>query len=134
MNDALYQDEILARAKDTTREGRIGAPSKTVTLDNPLCGDRVTLDFTLDGETIARIRHFVRGCALCRASAATLAAELEGKTVSTVASAADALAGVLSGAAPATEPWRAFVPVARHKSRHDCVRLPVDAAKAALGG
>ncbi len=132
MSDALYQDEILARAKDATHAGRLDGPAKTATLDNPLCGDRVTLDFALDGGRISAVRHFVRGCALCKASAATLAAELEGKTAAEVAAAGTALDGVLAGSGPADSPWRAFSPVGKHKSRHDCVRLPVAAARAAF--
>lgn len=131
MSDALYQDEILARAKDSAREGRIESPSKTATLDNPLCGDRVTLDFTLDGERITKVRHFVRGCALCKASAATLAADLEGKSTTSVAEVAASLDGILAGGGTAGV-WSAFLPVARHKSRHDCVRLPLQTANAAL--
>ena len=81
MSEALYHDAILALAKDRTHAGRLDAPARTGTLDNPLCGDRVTLDIELgDDGTIRRIRHFVRGCALCQASAAALAAALEGRT------------------------------------------------------
>ncbi len=133
MNDRIYQDEILARAKDAAREGRLAAPAATATRDNPLCGDRVTLDFALDGGRIASVRHFVRGCALCRASAATLAAVLEGKTAAALDDAAAALDGVLAGGDGDAGVWRAFAPVGRHKSRHDCVRLPLAAARDALG-
>ena len=131
MSDALYHDEILARAKDTAREGRLEAPDRTATLDNPLCGDRVTLDFALSDGRIDKVRHFVRGCALCRASAATLAAILEGGTKATVESAAGGLDTVLAGGTDAAG-WQVFAPVGRHKSRHDCVRLPIAAAKAAF--
>jgi len=132
VSDALYHDAILALAKDGAREGRLEAPDRTATLDNPLCGDRVTLDFALSGERIDKVRHFVRGCALCRASAATLAAALEGGTKAEIGRAAGELDAVLAGTADGTD-WQVFAPVGRHKSRHDCVRLPVAAAKAAFG-
>ncbi len=131
MSEALYHDAILARAKDTAREGRLDAPDRTATLDNPLCGDRVTLDFALSGERIEKVRHFVRGCALCRASAATLAAALEGGTKAAIGTAAGELDAILAGTADGTG-WQVFAPVGRHKSRHDCVRLPLAAAKAAF--
>ena len=131
MSDALYHDAILALAKDTAREGRLEAPSRTATLDNPLCGDRVTLDFALSDGRIDKVRHFVRGCALCRASAATLAAALEGGTAATIDTAAGGLEAALAGGSDGAG-WQVFAPVGRHKSRHDCVRLPLAAAKAAF--
>jgi len=131
VSDALYHEAILARAKDTAREGRIDGATRTATLDNPLCGDRVTLDFALSGERIDKVRHFVRGCALCRASAATLAASLEGAGRGALAANAGKLDAALAGATD--DPvWQVFAPVGRHKSRHDCVRLPLAAARAAL--
>lgn len=130
MSDALYHDAILARAKDTAREGRLAAPDRTATRDNPLCGDRVTFDFALDGARIASVRHLVRGCALCRASAALLASELEGRAPAEIDAAAARLDAALAGTGGSD--WQVFAPVGRHKSRHDCVRLPLAAAKAAF--
>ncbi len=133
MSEALYHDAILARAKDTTREGRLVSPDRTATRDNPLCGDRVTLDFALDGTRIAAVRHLVRGCALCRASAAMLAAGLEGRDPAEIEATAARLDAVLAGTGdPAAPDWQVFAPVGRHKSRHDCVRLPLAAARAAF--
>lgn len=131
MSDALYHAEILARAKDTAREGRIEGATRTATLDNPLCGDRVTLDFAMSGERIDKVRHFVRGCALCRASAATLAAALEGAGPEALDANAGKLEAALAGT-PSDPGWQVFAPVGKHKSRHDCVRLPLAAARAAL--
>lgn len=133
MSDALYHEAILARARDAAREGRIEGATRTATLDNPLCGDRVTFDFVLSGGRIEKVRHFVRGCALCRASAATLAASLEGAGREALATSAEKLEAALTGAE--TDPdWQVFAPVGRHRSRHDCVRLPMAAARAALDG
>ncbi len=130
MSDALYHDAILARAKDTAREGRLASPDRTATRDNPLCGDRVTFDFALDGARIASVRHLVRGCTLCRASAALLASELEGREAAEIDAAAARLDAALAGTGGSD--WQVFAPVGRHKSRHDCVRLPLAAAKAAF--
>ena len=45
MNDglALYQDAIKQRAGAAHGQGALAAPDGEVRLDNPLCGDRVTL-------------------------------------------------------------------------------------------
>jgi nitrogen fixation protein NifU and related proteins len=134
VSEALYHEAILALAKDRTHAGRLEAPTRTATLDNPLCGDRVTLDIDLDADgTILRIRHFVRGCALCQASAAALAATLEGGNVTALAAAEAGLARALAGEKGAeSDVWQSFSPVGRHSSRFDCVRLPLAAARRTL--
>lgn len=130
MSDDLYQAEILARAKDPSRAGRLENPDRTATVDNPLCGDRVTLDLAFADGRVASVRHHVRGCALCKAAAATLAGQLEGRGPAALADAEAALGRVLDGGSGGA--WDVFAPVGRHKSRHDCVRLPLAAARAAF--
>ncbi len=43
----------MALAHDETRAGRLDGADASATVDNPLCGDRVTLDVRLDGGTLA---------------------------------------------------------------------------------
>lgn len=133
MNDALYHDALMALAKDRTHAAAL-PPGTGVTVDNPLCGDRVTLDGKIENGVANDIRHKVRGCALCQASAAALARVLDGKPArAALAEAQAAVESVLAGgSAPA--PWDAFAPVARHKSRHDCVKLPFSAVKSLFSG
>lgn len=134
MSDALYQDRIVALAKAKTGAGKLIAPTKSVRRDNPLCGDRVLLDVTLDGAgKIAAIAHQVRGCLLCQASASALASVAVGRDAAEIAEIrrqADQALGRAAGEAGA--PYDAFAPVKAHKSRHDCVLLPLEALKDAF--
>lgn len=135
MSADLYQERILALAHDTVRAGRLDSPDATATVDNPLCGDRVTIDLRLKDGYIDEITHHVRGCVLCQASAAALGATAVGKTRETLAEAAKGLKAMLSGGEALTGEWAgldAFTPVAAHKSRHTCVLLPFDAIAEAL--
>src|SRR5277367_638201 len=100
MSDDLYQHAIMDRAKTPVRAGRLTAPTTSVTVDNPLCGDRVTLDIKLDGSTIADIAHHVRGCALCQASASVLAAAAMGQTTTTVTAGREKLKAMFAGSEP----------------------------------
>ena len=57
MGSQLYSDAILATAKARHGHGRLDHPDGTATCDNPLCGDRVTVDLRVAGsevETSAR--------------------------------------------------------------------------------
>jgi nitrogen fixation NifU-like protein len=134
MSDELYQEKIVALAKSKTGAGKLAAPTKTARRDNPLCGDRVIIDVMLDGQgKIAEIAHQVRGCLLCQASASALSSLAIGKDAAGIAEIrhdAERALGREQGAAH--EPYASFAPVAAHKSRQDCVLLPLEALKDAL--
>ncbi len=136
MSDELYQRAILDRAKAPAQAGRLEAPDATATVDNPLCGDRVTIDLKLDGDRVAGVRHHVRGCALCQASASVLAEAAIGQNAADITAARDQLKSMLGGSGAPGPPWQElgiFTPVRRYKSRHECVLLPFDALSQALG-
>ncbi len=134
MTEQLYQERIMALAKAKTGAGRLANPTKSVRKDNPMCGDRVTIDVRLDNGRIAEIAHQVRGCLLCQASAAALASIAVGKDTAGIAAARHDVERALGREqGTAGEPFSAFAPVAEHKSRQDCVLLPFEALKEALG-
>ncbi len=134
MNDQLYQERIVALAKAKTGAGKLDNPTRSARRDNPLCGDRVTIDVRLDGQgKISEIAHQVRGCLLCQASAAALAATAIGKDAGGIAELRhDAERALGREPGEAGEPFSAFAPVAAHKSRQECVLLPFEALKEAL--
>jgi nitrogen fixation NifU-like protein len=136
MTDELYHQAILELAKQAGRTPRLEAPDASVTIDNPLCGDRVTLDVSLADGRVSAIGHKVRGCLLCQAAAAVIAARAPGETPAALQELAGRL-GVAIRKDPAATAglWpelAAFAPVHRHKSRHDCVLLPFEALTRAL--
>jgi nitrogen fixation NifU-like protein len=134
MNDQLYQERIVALAKAKTGAGKLDNPTRSARRDNPLCGDRVTIDVRLDGQgKISEIAHQVRGCLLCQASAAALAATAIGKDAGGISELRhDAERALGREPGEAGEPFSAFAPVAAHKSRQECVLLPFEALKEAL--
>ena len=94
MSDQLYQERIVALAKAKTGAGKLESPTKSVRRDNPLCGDRVTIDVRLADGKIAEIAHQVRGCLLCQASASALAAVAVGRDAAGIAALASAIRDV----------------------------------------
>jgi nitrogen fixation NifU-like protein len=134
MNDQLYQDRIVALAKAKAGAGKLAQPTKSARRDNPLCGDRVTIDVRLDGDgRIAEIAHQVRGCLLCQASASALAAVAVGRDADGIAAVRhDAERAIGREQGVAGEPFSAFAPVASHKARQECVLLPFEALQEAL--
>jgi nitrogen fixation NifU-like protein len=129
MKTDLYQDAIVAQAKQGTRAGRLESPDASVTLDNPLCGDRVTIDVKLADGRITDIAHRVRGCLLCEASASALGASIVGESTDRLKQASRDVRAMLESAGGTAAPWPAFemfLPVAGYKSRHACVLLPLE--------
>jgi nitrogen fixation NifU-like protein len=131
VSDDLYQAAIMERADRAAVDHRLIEPDASATVDNPLCGDRVTLDIRLDRGRIVEIGHRVRGCALCRASTSMIVETAPGATVAEMAAAEAELRALLAGTGeePAVQrsPLTIFRPVRDYKSRHDCVTLPFDA-------
>jgi nitrogen fixation NifU-like protein len=133
----IYEDRIMILSQDKTHAHRIEKPSASATVDNPLCGDRVTIDLRLENNRVVEASHHVRGCALCAASATALCANAKDEDIATLIATGDQTTAMLKdgGAGPKGkfEDFAAFGPVAGYKSRHSCVLLPFDALKKALG-
>lgn len=133
MIDALYDQAILQKARDATGAGRLADPDGSAMIDNPLCGDRVTIDLTLADGKVAQVGHLVRGCVLCEASAALIAEKAVGQAPSALRGIAAGIRPMLrEGAAPPWPELEIFTPVRAVRSRHDCVELPFRALAAAL--
>ncbi|MCC6471306.1 MAG: iron-sulfur cluster assembly scaffold protein [Alphaproteobacteria bacterium] len=137
MSEELYEDAIVALARAAHGAGKPAGEGNSATIDNPLCGDRVTVEVTLADGRIKALSHNVKGCLLCKASASMLGLHAPGASRDAIAANAAALDAMLkTGDAPAYGSWpelALFLPVSRHKSRFDCVRLPLQAAAKALG-
>lgn len=145
MNDELYNEKIMALAQAAGSQIPLDAPDATATADNPLCGDRATVEVSLETPStvsgngdrrIVAVAHRTRGCALCQAAANAMANAAPGHTAASVRAAADTLRRMLAedGAAPDGD-WAelgVFAPVRRHRSRHTCVLLPFTALSDAL--
>lgn len=131
MNDALYHEAIMVRARAARARTRLEAPARSATRDNPLCGDRSTVDVMIDGGRVTAIGIKVRGCALCEA-AADLAVGLAGREVTAARTFAAGMTAMLAGGPAPSPNAEIFAPVRDHPSRHDCVRLPFAALTDAL--
>ncbi|MEO7133221.1 MAG: Fe-S cluster assembly sulfur transfer protein SufU [Vicinamibacterales bacterium] len=77
----LYQEVILDHNRRPHNFRVIdGATAKQVGY-NPLCGDRLTLYLTLEGDVIKDAAFQGQGCAISKASASLMTDAIKGKTV-----------------------------------------------------
>lgn len=133
MSGDLYDAAIVAAARAKVGAGRLEAPTHSVACDNPLCGDRVTLDLVLDGSSVRALAHKTRGCLLTQAAASVVAELAAGKDVAELRGLHERVRAMLRDGAP--PPWPAlsmFQPVGAVPSRFECVLLPFRALSEAL--
>jgi NifU-like protein involved in Fe-S cluster formation len=139
MTDDLYAKELLRWAADVSRAGHLPDPKRAATVNNAMCGDKVTVEFAVDpAHEIIECRHETKACVLTQASASILAAKATGESAGSLARLKTQVAAMLKDGAPGpTGKWSdyaIFAPVREHKSRHTCVLLPLEAAEKALQG
>lgn len=78
---ALYQDIIIDHNKSPRNFREIPPPRREADGYNPLCGDRLSVYLTLDGERISDVSFKGSGCAISVASASLMTEALKGHTV-----------------------------------------------------
>ena len=130
----------MSAAHRASGKGRLDAPDASATVDNPLCGDRITIDIRRagpgEGDPVSEIRHVVRGCVLCEAAATVIVEAGTGASAEELRTASDRVRRMIeNGVPPPGGAWRKaemFLPVRPHPSRHDCVLLPFQALLEAL--
>jgi nitrogen fixation NifU-like protein len=77
----LYQDIILDHGRKPRNFRKPEHPSHIAQGHNPLCGDRVTVYLTLDGDRIADVAFEGKGCAISTASSSLMTEVLKDKTL-----------------------------------------------------
>jgi len=82
--DSLYQEIIVDHVKHPRRRGLHEGASVESHQLNPTCGDEITLQLTLDGETITDAAWTGKGCMISQSSASILAEQLPGLTTGEV--------------------------------------------------
>ncbi len=76
---SIYREIILDHYRHPRNFGRIENPTKTVSLNNPLCGDVIHLDILVKGNIIENVKFSAEGCAISLASASLLTEHIKGK-------------------------------------------------------
>jgi len=77
----LYQEVILDHNRRPRNFRVIAAASRRQEGYNPLCGDRLTVYVSLDGDRISDVAFQGSGCAISKASASLMTEALKGKTI-----------------------------------------------------
>ena len=79
--DDLYQEVILDHYRKPRNRGPLVNPDRSVSLNNPLCGDVISIDLKLGEGKIADIHFHGQGCSISQASASMMTTLIKGKTL-----------------------------------------------------
>ncbi|WP_395829508.1 iron-sulfur cluster assembly scaffold protein [Elstera sp.] len=131
MSEALYSESVVALA---AREfARLPLPDVSAVRNNPLCGDRVTLDLTVADGVVTSAGGDARGCALCCAGLAALIDDLPGRKLTELPGRIEASRRlVATGVSEAGSALSALLDGPLPRPRQKCILLPVDALQQAL--
>jgi nitrogen fixation NifU-like protein len=76
--DSLYAEDILDHYKHPRNFGQLDDPDIHVEANNPLCGDRLSMDLRVRDGVVEDVRFTGRGCAISQASASMLTEQMLG--------------------------------------------------------
>ena len=137
LND-VYNRRILELAANIPKLGRLPKPDASATALSKLCGSTVTVDLTMDGDTITDFAHVVKACALGQASSSIMASHVVGSKADELRKLRETVRKMLkeNGPAPKDGKWADIAvlePVRDYKARHASTLLTFDAVVDAIG-
>lgn len=136
MLDALYSKDVLRKAGNITRTGRLDDPQVTVARASPVCGSRIRVDLKIEDGKVADYAQDIHACALGQSSAAIVAEHVIGKTLAEIADVARTMRTMLvDGGPPPGGEWEdlgILASVHDHKARHGAVMLSFEATLDAI--
>lgn len=78
----IYTETILDHFQNPHHAGALSHPTIKIAEDNPLCGDKISLELTIKNGVIKDIGFVGAGCAISQAAMSLLADEIQGKKIS----------------------------------------------------
>jgi nitrogen fixation NifU-like protein len=82
--DDIYRENILEHYRNPRNRGTLDSPDVSYEDANPLCGDRIRMDFRLRDGRIEQVRFTGHGCAISQAAASMLCEHVEGRPLDEV--------------------------------------------------
>lgn len=79
--DDLYREVILDHYRSPRNRGELENATVVVELNNPLCGDEITLYLLIEEGMVKDVRFGGRGCSISQASASMMTQAIKGVSV-----------------------------------------------------
>ncbi|OXM15209.1 Fe-S cluster assembly sulfur transfer protein SufU [Paenibacillus herberti] len=95
--DDLYRRVIMDHHKNPRNRGTMDEESVTINLNNPTCGDRISLQLQLDGNKVAEAKFSGEGCSISMSSASMMTEAIKGRTLEEAYAMAEKFSALMKG-------------------------------------
>ena len=134
---SLFQQLILEHYKNPRNRGELPDANAVVFMNNPSCGDEVTLQLRVEGYRVTDARFVGHGCSISQASISMMTGLLKDKTRTEAASLIERFTRMMHGDADAARDralgdLRALAGVSKFPVRVKCALLGWNALEEAL--
>ncbi|MBD8500166.1 Fe-S cluster assembly sulfur transfer protein SufU [Paenibacillus arenosi] len=95
--DDLYRRVIMDHYKQPRNRGLFEGDAVTIDLNNPTCGDRISLQLKVEGGIVQDARFTGEGCSISMSSASMMTQAVKGKTFEEALEMADKFSAMVKG-------------------------------------
>jgi len=93
--DEIYNDLIMEHSMNSYNKKKLDKPDYCELGHNPNCGDEISIEIKLNGDTIEDMAFSGHGCAISQASTSIMIDTLKGKTISEAKTIIDTFIGMI---------------------------------------
>jgi NifU-like protein involved in Fe-S cluster formation len=134
--DEIYSPRILELAANIPRATRLDHPQASATAHSKLCGSTVTVDLSMDGDTVTDYGQTVKACLLGQAASSIMARNVIGSNAGELRQVGAQMRRMLKeDGPPPNGKWKdleVLEPVRDFKARHASTLLVFDAVEEAI--
>lgn len=95
--DDLYRRVIMDHYKNPRNRGKFEEGALTIDLNNPTCGDRISLQLQVEDDIVKNARFTGEGCSISMSSASMMTEAVKGRTVGEALELADRFSSLMKG-------------------------------------
>lgn len=95
--DDLYRRVIMDHYKNPRNRGTLDDETLTINLNNPTCGDRISLQLQVEEGIVKKAKFTGEGCSISMSSASMMTEAVTGKTVDEALGMADKFSALVKG-------------------------------------
>lgn len=95
--DDLYRRVIMDHYKNPRNRGTFDNDAVTVNLNNPTCGDRISLQIMLQDGIVQEAKYTGEGCSISMSSASMMTEAVKGKTMEQALDIANRFSSLMKG-------------------------------------
>lgn len=96
--DDLYRRVIMDHYKNPRNRGELDPESVvTINLNNPTCGDKISLQMQIEDNVVRNVKYFGEGCSISLSSASMMTDAIKGRTLQEALKTAENFSSLMKG-------------------------------------